>query len=128
MNRSLPEAQAYIDALYQDRPYALPYAQGIFDMIKPDISITAHGPSASDVAIYYNKVLNILDHEIPHDKRADIAQELTAIWLKGQMEATVERTRQADDGPFRISLEGKAPIQLHEGGTPWQSPEGRRDD
>lgn len=87
----------------------------------PEMSVTAHSPSASVVAEYCNTMMRGLDSEIVYDKRIEIAQEMTAIWLKGQMKAVVELTRQSDDGPFRLALEGTAPIQLYEGGNPFKS-------
>lgn len=98
MNRSLPEAQAYIDALYQNRAEHMAYMQGVFDMIKPDISITAHGPSAEDTAAYHNALYKNLKGTLEGIQAT--ATALTVAWLQSQIAAAASpdslRPRKAD--------------------------------
>lgn len=102
MSRSLPEAQAYIDAMYQHRAEQMAYMQGVFDMIKPEISIIAHGPSAEAVAEYHNRLFDgLLAAKMTTDEAVVTARKLTAVWLKAQIAAAASpdtlRPRRRDD-------------------------------
>lgn len=59
--------------------------------VLPPISMIVLAPSAEDVAAYYKTLL-----AGAQSLSLDAALALTQVWLKGQMDAVVERVRQSE--------------------------------